>query len=206
MKHVISFLLLLIGGVVLSGCTQQSTTSLTQDTSLTQESKPMATVLPTSALPTPTPTPLPEVKQATPSASVVDLKTSKGVITIKLYPDKAPKTVANFLTKATSKYYDGLIFHRVEDWVIQGGDPDGTGRGGGQMPSEINDVPFTVGSVGIARGMDIAINNDSQFFICVTDCSFLTKNYTNFGEVVTGMDVVKSIAIGDKIESILPKK
>jgi len=62
------------------------------------------------------------------------------------------------VAKATSGFYDGKTFHRVEDWVVQGGDPDGTGRGGGKMPSELNDLPFSKGSVGIARGGDIKVN------------------------------------------------
>src|SRR5258708_20344455 len=74
-----------------------------------------------------------------------------GSFTIALRPDKAAKTVANFVAKATSGFYDGKTFHRVEDWVVQGGDPDGTGRGGGKMPSELNDLPFAKGAAGIAR-------------------------------------------------------
>ncbi len=125
-----------------------------------------------------------------------------GSFTIALRPDKAPKTVQNFVAKARAKYYDGLLFHRVEDWVVQGGDPQGTGRGGGQMPSELNDLPFTAGSVGIARGQDIRINNDSQWFVCLKDASWLNAQYTNFGQVTSGMDVVRGIKIGDKIKTI----
>jgi len=133
---------------------------------------------------------------------MVKLTTSKGEIELRLYADKAPKTVENFLSKAKSNYYKNLTFHRVEDWVIQGGDPQGTGRGGGDMATELNNQPFTIGSLGVARGADIKISNDSQFFICTTACEWLNGKYTNFGEVVNGMDVVKKIAIGDKILSI----
>lgn len=133
---------------------------------------------------------------------LVDLTTSKGVIRLKLFASKAPQTVENFLTKARSGYYQGLTFHRVEDWVIQGGDPKGNGTGGGTMPTELNQEPFKVGSLGVARGGDIKVSNDSQFFICTQDCSWLTGQYTNFGEVVSGMEIATQIAIGDKIESI----
>jgi peptidyl-prolyl cis-trans isomerase B (cyclophilin B) len=106
------------------------------------------------------------------------------------------------VAKATSGFYDGKTFHRVEDWVVQGGDPDGTGRGGGKMPSELNDLPFSKGSVGIARGGDIKVNNDSQWFICKADASWLDKQYTNFGQVTSGQDVVQGIRVGDKIKKV----
>lgn len=134
---------------------------------------------------------------------LVDLATSKGTLRLKLYGAKAPKTVANFLQKAQNNFYNGLTFHRVEDWVIQGGDPLGNGTGGGSMPTELNQEPFKIGSLGVARGGDINISNDSQFFICTADCSWLTGAYTNFGEVISGMDIAKQIAIGDKIQSIV---
>jgi len=125
-----------------------------------------------------------------------------GSFTIALRPDKAPKTVANFVDKAKAGFYDGKTFHRVEDWVVQGGDPDGTGRGGGKMPSEVNDLPFAKGAAGIARGPDIKVNNDSQFFVVKSDASWLNDQYTNFGQVTTGQDVVDGIRIGDKIKKV----
>lgn len=130
------------------------------------------------------------------------IKNAKGDIKIELYGDKAPKTVENFISKAKSGFYTELTFHRVEDWVVQGGDPLGNGTGGGEMDTELNDVPFVEGSVGVARGGDIKVSNDSQFFICTQDCDWLTGQYTNFGKVTAGMDIVKSIKIGDKIGKI----
>ncbi len=132
----------------------------------------------------------------------VTIKTNRGDIVLKLFPEVAPQTVKNFLTKVKSDYYKGLIFHRVEDWVIQGGDPLGNGTGGGKMPTELSNTPFLEGSLGVARGGDIRISNDSQFFICTKDSEFLTGQYTNFGEVIEGMDVVKSTQIGDTIVAI----
>lgn len=117
----------------------------------------------------------------------------------------APKTVENFVSKANAGYYNGLTFHRVEDWVVQGGDPKGNGTGGGSMPTELNDRPFILGSVGVARGPDIRVSNDSQFFICTKPADWLNKQYTNFGQVTDGMDTVKKIAVGDKIKKITIK-
>jgi peptidyl-prolyl cis-trans isomerase B (cyclophilin B) len=151
----------------------------------------------------------PKTEEITPTkpaiidAKMVTIKTSKGNIKLELYPDQAPKTVQNFLNKSKTNFYDNLTFHRVEDWVIQGGDPLGTGTGGGKMPTELNDLPFVMGSLGIARGQDISISNDSQFFIVTQDANWLDKQYTNFGKVVEGMDVVKKIQVGDKILSIV---
>lgn len=156
----------------------------------------------------PTPTPTTELKinfKNSKTTDMLKIKTVYGDIIIKLYTDKAPNFINNFVTKAQNKYFDGLTFHRVEpDFVVQGGDPLGTGRGGGQIASEINDVPFVRGSVGVARGGDIKINNDSQFYICLTTeiCSQLTSQYTNFGEVISGMEFVDQIKVGDKIISI----
>jgi peptidyl-prolyl cis-trans isomerase B (cyclophilin B) len=125
-----------------------------------------------------------------------------GSFTIALRPDKAAKTVENFVAKAKAGFYDGKTFHRVEEWVVQGGDPLGTGTGGGKMPSELNELPFSKGSVGIARGPDIKINNDSQWFVCKSDASWLNNQYTNFGQVTSGQDVVSGIRKGDKIKKI----
>ena len=125
-----------------------------------------------------------------------------GTFTMTLRSDKAPKTVANFVAKAAAGFYDGKTFHRVEDWVVQGGDPDGTGRGGGKMPSELNDLPFATGAAGIARGPDITVNNDAQWFVCKTDASWLNNQYTNFGQVASGQDVVAGIRVGDKIKKV----
>lgn len=133
------------------------------------------------------------------------VSTSKGDITIELYGNAAPNTVANFVSKAKSDYYKDLTFHRVEDWVLQGGDPLGNGTGGGKMSTELNKISFTTGSVGVARGGDINYSNDSQFFIVKSDATWLDNQYTNFGKVTSGMDVVNAMAIGDKILSITIK-
>jgi len=142
----------------------------------------------------PTPSPAP-------SKATVELAKG-GSFTFTLRPDKAPQTVARFAQKSRASFYDNLTFHRVEDWVVQGGDPLGNGTGGGKVPSEYNDLPFVLGAVGIARGQDPAINNDSQWFVVKKDSSFLNNQYTNFGLVTAGMDVIMGIKIGDRIKSI----
>lgn len=136
------------------------------------------------------------------SPSQATISTSKGDITVQLFATEAAKTVNNFAQKAKSGFYKGLIFHRVEDWVVQGGDPLGNGTGGGQMATEINSEPFVIGSLGVARGSDINVSNDSQFFITKTDASWLNNQYTNFGKVISGMSVVNKLQIGDKILGI----
>jgi len=158
-----------------------------------------------TALTTPINTPVPADDPATVEASisgVITIKTTKGDIALTLFKKGAPKTVENFIKKAKSGFYKNLTFHRVEDWVVQGGDPLGTGTGGGNMPTELNNKPFIVGSLGVARGGNIKISNDAQFFITTTDASWLNGQYTNFGIVTNGMDIVKNIEVGDKILEI----
>jgi len=130
------------------------------------------------------------------------LQTSKGDIHLKLDKTRAPKTIANFIAKAKNGFYNNLTFHRVEDWVVQGGDPKGDGTGGGNQPTELSDAPFIRGSLGIARGHDIKISNDSQFFILKTDAPWLNNQYTNFGEVISGIEIVDNLEIGDRIIKI----
>ena len=168
----------------------------------TSEPSPTATA---SATPTP-PGQRPSGPAATPTintkAKSATIKTSKGNIVLELYPNDAPKTVANFVTKAKEGFYDNLTFHRVEDWVIQGGDPTGTGADGEEMPTEINSKPFVLGSLGVARKGDIRVSNDAQFFITKQNASWLNSQYTNFGIVTKGIEVVNKIEKGDKILGI----
>ena len=152
--------------------------------------------LSTSPSNTSTPSSQTEVTMAT-------IKTAKGNIEIEFYTKDAPNTVANFVSKAKSGFYNNLTFHRVENWVVQGGDPLGNGAGGGNMTVEFNSKPFVVGAVGIASKGDGKVQNDSQFFIVKTDSQFLNGKYTNFGIVTKGMDVVQKMEIGDAILEII---
>lgn len=168
-------------------------------TSVIQFISPFPTLTPTQP---PTPTPTPETATVQKVYTKATIKTSKGDIQLDLYYNEAPKTIDNFVKKAKSNFYNNLTFHRVEDWVIQGGDPKGNGTGGGQMPSEFNNKPFVVGSVGVARGADPRVSNDSQFFITKKEALWLNGQYINFGSVTSGMDTVEKITIGDKILNI----
>lgn len=135
-----------------------------------------------------------------------------GSFTIELRADKAPNTVANFIKKAQAGDYDGTTFHRVvPGFVAQGGDPYSksgagpAGTGGGKQPTELNDLPFAKGAVGIARGGDINVSNDAQFYVCLDAAPHLNGQYTNFGTVTSGMDVVLGIRVGDKIKTVTVK-
>jgi len=123
------------------------------------------------------------------------LETSEGNIKIELRADKAPKTVANFIGLAKDGFYRNMIWHRVvKGFVIQTGDPTGTGTSGAghQVDDEISDLNFAAGIVGMANAG--ANTNDSQFFITTADAQdSLNGKYTSFGQVVEGMDVVKKI-------------
>jgi len=163
----------------------------------------------------PTPTPSPSMSGKSYSAAppmtintahkyVVTMQTNKGTITLSLDPKLAPKTVNNFVFLARDHFYDGLKFHRVEPgFVIQGGDPLGTGSGGPGY--KFADEPvlgeYTAGAVAMANSGPNT--NGSQFFICtVDDRTKLAKSYNLFGYVTNGMDVVLKIAVGDTMTSV----
>lgn len=125
------------------------------------------------------------------------METSLGTIKFEIYEDKVPTTAANFIDLASSGFYDGLIFHRVVDnFVIQTGDPTGTGTGGSEttIPLEINSgLKHNDGAVGMARTAD-PNSATSQFYICDGAQHGLDGNYAIFGQVIEGMDVVRDIA------------
>jgi peptidyl-prolyl cis-trans isomerase B (cyclophilin B) len=124
------------------------------------------------------------------------MTTTEGAIEIELYDDDAPKTVENFKTLAADGFYDGIIFHRViEDFMIQGGDPTGTGSGGPgyQFDDEPNDHRVERGSLAMANAGPNT--NGSQFFIVTAEaCPWLDGKHTVFGRVTAGMDVVDAIS------------
>jgi cyclophilin family peptidyl-prolyl cis-trans isomerase len=132
--------------------------------------------------------------------NTVYLDTKDGRITIRLRPDLAPKHVEQIKTLTRQGFYDGIVFHRViEGFMAQTGDPTGTGTGGSKLPNipaEFTQTPFRRGSVGMARSSSPNSAN-SQFFICYDGCGSLTGQYTLFGEVASGMDVVDKIKKGN---------
>lgn len=135
---------------------------------------------------------------------IIVMKTSMGTIKLRLFPDKAPKTVENFVGLAEKGYYDGLTFHRVmDDFMIQGGDPLGTGTGGeslwgGKFEDEFNpNLKNLKGALSMANAGPNT--NGSQFFIVQKEggTAWLDGAHTVFGQVIDGMDVVDEIASVD---------
>jgi peptidyl-prolyl cis-trans isomerase B (cyclophilin B) len=134
---------------------------------------------------------------------VADIKTNKGTITIRLFPEVAPNHVKNFIDLAEKGFYNGTKFHRViPGFMIQGGDPNtisgspstwGTGGSGKHLKAEFNKTHHARGIVSMARAGD-PDSASSQFFICVADAGYLDKQYSAFGEVTKGMDVADAIA------------
>src|SRR5262245_49047400 len=127
-----------------------------------------------------------------------------GEIKIDFYPADAPKTVENFVTLAKKGFYDGLTFHRVEPgFVAQGGDPKGNGTGGPgyQIKAEFNKQKHVRGTVAMARSQH-PDSAGSQFYICFKPAPFLDGQYTVFGIVTSGMEIVDGIKIGDKMKSV----
>ena len=132
------------------------------------------------------------------------IDTDRGPIKLELYPDKAPLTVANFVNLAKRGYYDGLNFHRViNDFMIQGGCPQGRGTGGPGYKFEDetrNGVPHQRGSLSMANAGPNT--NGSQFFITHIKTDWLDGKHTVFGKVIEGLEVVDSVAGGDAINSV----
>ena len=139
------------------------------------------------------------------------IDTNRGTVVIELYPQVAPKTVDNFETLTKKGFYNGLTFHRVvPDFVVQGGDPDGTGTGGPgyTVAAEIDKNEHHLrGSVATARTGDQVnpqrASSGSQFYICLKPQPGLDGDYTIFGGVISGMDVVDQIRKGDKMKTIM---
>lgn len=148
----------------------------------------------------------------------VVMETSKGTIALELYPDDAPNTVACFIELADGGFYNGLKFHRVvPNFVAQGGDPltrdlsvqdiragiggAGTGGPGWNQKAEFNARKHETGTLAMARSREVD-SAGSQFYICLAPQPSLDGQYTVFGQVTEGMDVVMAIEIGDVIESV----
>jgi len=137
-------------------------------------------------------------------SEVAVITTTEGELTLEFWPDVAPKTVENFKTLANKNFYDGTAFHRIiKGFMIQGGDPLtkdaasearwGTGGPGYQIKAEFNDRAHVRGVISMARSAS-PDSAGSQFFICDGDASFLNKQYTAFGKVIKGDDVLTKLA------------
>ena len=138
------------------------------------------------------------------SETEATLKTVHGDIVFRFYPKHAPNTVTRIIELIQQNFYDGIVFHRVvPNFVIQAGDPTGTGMGGsGQnLNAEFNELQHIKGTVAMARAQD-PNSADSQFYIALATLPHLDKNYTIFGQVVRGLEVLSKVSQGDKILSL----
>jgi len=139
-----------------------------------------------------------------PAGDHIKIETKHGDILIELYADTAPNTVANFKALAGKGFYDGLSFHRViAGFMAQGGDPEGTGTGGPgyKVKAEFNERKHVRGTVAMARSAS-PDSAGSQFYICFGPQPHLDGQYTIFGQVIEGIDIVDQIKQGDVMEKV----
>jgi peptidyl-prolyl cis-trans isomerase B (cyclophilin B) len=147
----------------------------------------------------------PEMQIDTEKSYGVVIETDKGIIELDLYPQNAPKTVNNFVFLAREGFYDGISFHRViNNFMIQGGDPTGTGSGGPgyKFEDELQGNPLKHETGVISMANAGPNTNGSQFFITHAPQPHLNGKHTVFGKVMVGQDVVDSIQEGDKMEQV----
>ena len=134
--------------------------------------------------------------------NTIVMETSKGRIVIELLPDLAPNHVARIKELSRENFYDGIVFHRVIDgFMAQTGDPTGTGMGGSDKPdlqAEFSNMNHIRGTCSMARSQNPNSAN-SQFFICFDEAPWLNKQYSVWGQVVEGMDVVDQIKRGEPV-------
>ncbi len=143
----------------------------------------------------------------------------KGKVIMELYPDKAPETVKQILGFIDSGFYDGLHIHRVEDWVVQWGDPlskdmkanegkVGSGGSGKLLPFESNDIPMAKGTLAMAS-TGTKVGGDCQMFVLTNvppeQAAFLQGNYCAFGKVIEGQEIIDKAAVGDEIKMMRAK-
>lgn len=141
----------------------------------------------------------PTKKASASSSKFITIETTKGKVVIETLPKIAPNHVKRIKQLVKSGFYDGIIFHRViEGFMAQTGDPDGNGTGGSgkNLKAEFSDYEYKLGTVGMARSSS-PDSGDSQFFICFDGCGHLTGQYTVWGQVISGMEVVGSLEIGE---------
>lgn len=189
-------------GLTLTGCSKPSVVSQTTPTQ--EATMPTTTsALDRTHLQPPTPAEITSYDQEA-KTELARIVTAKGTIEFEFYPDEAPVTVANFIKLTKQGFYNGLTFHRVvPDFVIQGGDPngDGTGGPGYQIKAEFNSHKHLTGTVAMARSAD-PNSAGSQFYITLAPQPSLDGQYTVFGQVTSGLDVLPQIQQGDVIQKI----
>lgn len=197
MFWIAAFSFLLLG----AGCAQNTSNEPTEASTNQQTDTPISSSS-TNSVSTPSEFPgiLPEAERINKTVTIV---TDKGDIVMEMYGDSAPKAASNFISLIQSGFYNGLTFHRREEgFVIQGGDPNGNGTGGPgyTFEDELADgYAYDRGMVAMAnRGPD---TNGSQFFIMLADYP-LPKKYTIFGKVISGMEVVDQIMVGDVMRTV----
>ncbi|OQY13789.1 MAG: peptidylprolyl isomerase [Desulfobacteraceae bacterium 4572_187] len=147
----------------------------------------------------------PEMQIDTNKKYMAEIETNKGIIELELYPNHAPKTVNNFVFLAREGFYDGISFHRViGNFMIQGGDPTGTGGGGPgySFEDEVENNPLTHERGVISMANAGPNTNGSQFFITHSPQPHLNGKHTVFGKVVSNQNVVDSIRQGDKMKQV----
>ncbi|OPX85487.1 MAG: putative peptidyl-prolyl cis-trans isomerase [Pelotomaculum sp. PtaB.Bin104] len=147
-------------------------------------------------------------KSGVDASKMFTIQTAQGPVVLEVYPQQMPVTVENFEKLVSSNFYNGLTFHRVEDWVVQGGDPKGNGTGGPgwTIPLETSpELKNVRGAVAMARSKD-PNSAGSQFYILKKDAAWLDGDYAVFGKVIQGMEIVDQIKPGDKMESVTVNK
>jgi cyclophilin family peptidyl-prolyl cis-trans isomerase len=138
------------------------------------------------------------------STTSATIKTIHGDIVFRFYTKAAPQTSARIMQLIQAKFYDGLVVNRaIPNFIIQTGDPTGTGNGGSgvKLKEEFNELQHIKGTIALARGMD-KNSADSQFYICLTTLSHLDGKNTIFGHVVDGLEILPKLSKGDRILSI----
>ena len=205
-------LILTLAVVALQGCsTRGSGDPDRMHDSVTESSGAGGSATPSSTITTPEEADVYQPSIELTGNEVAVITTAKGVIRLRFFGDVAPNHVKSFVELAKSGFYDGTTFHRVEQgFVVQGGDPFsktgggpvGTGGPGYRVPAEFSDRPHLEGTLSMARSTD-PNSAGSQFFICLGAAPHLNGKYTVFGEVMEGMDVVKTLAVGDVMESVV---
>lgn len=206
---IVAAAVLLAAVFAIQGCSKTASPSTTAETTGSTE----ATAQPAD----PGEEPMHESDVKVEGNEIAVITTNKGVIKFEFFPKDAPNTVATFIELAESGFYDGIKFHRVvPGFVVQGGDPQtkdpnvdsqlyGTGGPGFRLKAEFNKKPHLEGTVAMARSMD-PNSAGSQFYICLAPQPSLDGQYTVFGQVTEGMDVVKKITQGDVMESVKIEK